>query len=210
MRGNTPLKVVIAWGINMLKNTTTNTDTTTRTARTGRTKIARTLGSFGAAAGLVAGAIAFPTAAMAGPIGECDPGTSKIVTTYQSSAQSPAGTDRTTNTGSTAQSFNVTVSATQSYSATTSASVGFSVDAIAASVNGSLGYSVTTTQDWSAGSALGNAVLQPGQSAIVDYGFETLTVIATQQNCDSTGTYQSGESTLATLPQGTYKNFNVG
>lgn len=170
---------------------------------------ARTLASVGGVTGLLAGALAFPAAALAGPIGECDPGTSQIVTAYSSEGRSPAGTDRTTNTDGTVGTYDVTVSSSKSYSATTSAEVGFSVDAIAASVNGSLGYSVTTSQEWSAGSTLGGQELQPGQSVIVNYGFETLTVTATQQNCDSTGTWQNGEATLATLPQGTYKEFSV-
>lgn len=175
-----------------------------------RTNVKKTLGTLGAAALLTGGALAAPSTAFAGPIGECDPGTSQVKTVFQSSNQEPAGSDRTTNTGTTAGTFDVSVSSTKSNSATTSGEVSLSVEAIAASVNATLGYSVTTSQEWSAGSVLTSQPLEPGQSVIVDYGFETLTVLATQQNCDSTGNWQDGESTLATLPQGTYKNYTIG
>ncbi|PSL37766.1 hypothetical protein CLV49_1373 [Labedella gwakjiensis] len=174
-----------------------------------RTNVKKTLGTLGTAALLTGGALAFPTSAFAGPIGECDPGTSQITTSYQSSNQEPAGSDRTTNPGPGVQTLDVSVSSTKSTAATTSAEVGFSVEAIAASVNATLGYSVTTSQAWESGTVLKSQELQPGQSVIAEYGFETLTVMATQQNCDSTGTWQNGESTLATLPQGVYKTFTV-
>lgn len=175
-----------------------------------RTNVTKTLGTLGAAALLTGAALAVPTSAMAGPIGECDPGTSQVATSFQSSNQESAGSDRTTNTSGVTQTYDVSVSSTKTNSATTSGEVGFSVEAIAASVNATLGYSVTTSQQWTSGSVLTSQSLAPGQSVIVDYGFETLTVMATQQTCDSTGTWQNGESTLATLPQGTYKNFSIG
>lgn len=175
-----------------------------------RTNVKKTLGTLGTAALLTGGALAFPSSAFAGPIGECDPGTSQVKTTFQSSNQEPAGTDRTTNTSGATQTYDVSVSSTKSFSATTSVDVGFSVESIVASANANLGYSTTTSQSWTSGAVLTSQSLAPGQSVIVDYGFETITVAATQQNCNSNGSWVDGESTLATLPQGTYKNFSIG
>jgi hypothetical protein len=158
---------------------------------------ARTLGSLGAAAGLVAVGLAVPTAANAVPT-ECEPGTVTNALRLTSSDRVVAGSQSSTAT--TGGPLSATVSSTATRGSEFSA--GASASLLMGSITAQVSATATESASWSAGSTLGPVEVPTGGTLTATYGFEDIAWQGTTATCLASGQMGPAQTVHGTV-QGT-------
>jgi len=154
----------------------------------------------GAATGLIVGGVAFPLAANA-RLTECEPG--YVNTTFSESATDfvPVGTVSATNTQDTAQDMSLAVTNETSHSASITGSV--SLESVLVPVKAELAATATASSSWTAGATF-PVTVAPHATAVVTYGFATVTFSGSQTTCLSDGQFGAPTSFSGEAPTATH------
>ncbi|MDQ0744968.1 hypothetical protein QFZ62_002276 [Clavibacter sp. B3I6] len=166
---------------------------------------ARTLGSIGAAAALVAVGLAIPSAANAVPT-ECEPGTTTTSLTRTASDRVVAGSQ--TSTATTGGPLSATVSADVTRGSEVSA--GASISALMGAISAQVSATATESASWSAGSTLGPVEVPAGGTLTATYGFEDISWQGTTATCQSSGQMGPAQTVYGKVQGATWVDYAVG